>query len=367
MKKSLFALLILSLNITACRDDAPEADQSFDRPAMLRNYADALIIPAFQELNLRVEALEEALRQLNQNTASTELAAAQNAWREAYGAWTYASVYNLGPAAESGLRKSLLEEIATFPVSRSKIDTILARGQYNFQDFNRDARGFLALEYLLFGGPAVDNATVLQLLQNQATRSEYLLACSQDIQSRVATVLRAWQGPYRAEFLSQTGSDVGSSSSLLYNEFVKSFERIKNFKIELPLGMRPGQSQAEPELVEAYYSGASLDFLALHLEAIENIYYGRDCQGQKGIGFVDYLESVVGGPELISATEAQWEAVQDRFGAIPRQQPLSYQVLNQPQPVDDFRLELQKHTRFFKSDMSSRLGLAITFSSGDGD
>jgi uncharacterized protein len=35
--------------------------------------------------------------------------------------------------------------------------------------------------------------------------------------------------------------------------------------------------------------------------------------------------------------------------------------------VDALHTELQKHTRFFKSDMSSLLGIAITFSSGDGD
>jgi hypothetical protein len=42
-------------------------------------------------------------------------------------------------------------------------------------------------------------------------------------------------------------------------------------------------------------------------------------------------------------------------------------VQSAPTAATNFHTELQKHTRFFKSDMSSLLGLAITFSSGDGD
>jgi uncharacterized protein len=56
---------------------------------------------------------------------------------------------------------------------------------------------------------------------------------------------------------------------------VKSFETIKNLKLELPLGKRPGQTQVEPSLVEGYYSGNSTGILAYHLNAIENIYLGK--------------------------------------------------------------------------------------------
>ena len=59
--------------------------------------------------------------------------------------------------------------------------------------------------------------------------------------------------------------------------------------------------------------------------------------------------------------------IKEKFNAIPRTNSLAYLMDNEPETVEEFRLELQKHTRFFKSDMSSVLGIAITFSSGDGD
>jgi hypothetical protein len=42
-------------------------------------------------------------------------------------------------------------------------------------------------------------------------------------------------------------------------------------------------------------------------------------------------------------------------------------ITTNPQPAIDLHTELQRHTRFFKSDLSSLLGLTITYSSGDGD
>lgn len=76
---------------------------------------------------------------------------------------------------------------------------------------------------------------------------------------------------------------------------------------------------------------------------------------------------MAGGSELIALTEAQWSKVEDALNAVPTDQPFSVLVANEHPAVDALHTELQKHTRFFKSDMSSLLGIAITFSSGDGD
>jgi predicted lipoprotein len=360
------ALLVLGLG--ACQKDNGDSNQTqFDRASMLANYADKLIIPAYKDVQTALEQMISTFDAFSNTPSLAQLEEAQTAWTNAYRAWMYANAYNVGPAAEQGLNKSLQEEIATFPASADKIDAALSAGQFNFSDFNRDARGFLTLEYLLFGGLELDNQQVLDLFLNRPFRHNYLAGCAANIQSRLGQVLSAWENGYREEFLSRSGTDVGSSTSQLYNEFVKSFEANKNFKIELPLGKRPGQTQAEPQLVEAYYSGQSLEFLRNHLQAIEAIYFGRSKDGADGPGFRDYLERVTGGPELVSSTLAQWEQVQLALENIPDTEPLSELIRNEHPSVEALRIELQKHTRFFKSDMSSLLGIAITFSSGDGD
>ncbi len=368
MARIVFVLSLLMVLTGSCKkDDVNGGKDDFDRALMLKNYADNLIVPAYRDAQLAVNQLITAIETLAGSPDPQQLASAQSAWVNAYGEWMYANAFNLGPAAEQGLSRSLSEEIATFPVSAQKIEAAISAGQFNFNDFNRDARGLLALEYLLFAAPGTSPEAVVALLQSQPARQTYLLQCARNIQSRLNTVVQAWDNGYTATFTSNAGTDVGSSTSMLYNEFVKSFETNKNMKIELPLGSRPGQTQAEPQLVEAYYSGKSADFLKIHLTAIENIYRGRSKNGTDGPGFKDYLQTVTGGTALVESTLAQWEKVLAAANSLPAGTSLADLIINNPQPVRDLQLELQKHVRFFKSDMSSLLGIAITYSSGDGD
>jgi predicted lipoprotein len=100
-----------------------------------------------------------------------------------------------------------------------------------------------------------------------------------------------------------------------------------------------------------------------------NIWNGTGADGTDYTGFKEYLAEVAGGPELIAATEQQLAVIQTALNAIPETPPLSAQIASDDAMTKAVTLhdELQKNTRYFKSDMSSRLGIAITYSSGDGD
>ena len=357
-----FFLMIFSLFAVSC-DRTPEEQDNFNRTQMLENYANNLIKPNFVDLQTNVSTLKTSIETFTTTPNETNLTTVQNNWLNTYKAWQYCNAFNFGPAGAIGLTRMLSEEIATFPVSESKIATAIASP--NFNDFNRDARGFLAIEYLIYDGT---NTEIVDLFTNDVKRKEYLNLLIQNIQTKVNNVVNSWNGTYYNDFVKNNGTDVGSSVSQMYNEFVRSFETIKNLKIELPFGKRPGQTQTEPHLVEAFYSGKSTEILAEHLKAIENIYFGKNKQGvQNGLSFKDYLNSVEGGKSLISDTEAQWILVKEKFNAISLDNTLAYLIDNDAKTIENFRLELQKHTRYFKSDMSSVLGIAITYSSGDGD
>jgi uncharacterized protein len=358
--------LALSVLLASCDNDnnAGGDDKSFDRKALLRAYADQLIKPAFQDLKTQTEALDAAIIALNSNVNAQNLSAAQSAWTNALSSWQYTNAYNFGPAGEEGLKKGLSEEIATFPASTSKIESRISQGQWNLNDFDRDARGFLAIEYLIFGE---DQNKALSSLSTSNQRRAFLAALSADLRKRVTEAHNAWNGSYTEQFVQNSGTDVGSSTVILYNEFLRSYELLKNFKLSLPLGKRIGQTKAEPQLVEALYSGQSLNMLRLHFAAIEGIWRGKTKAGQDFPGLRSYLQSAVGGPELIASTEAQLSNVQKALAAIPNSPSLSKQITDNKAPLENLNTELQKLTRFFKSDLSSLLGLTITFSSGDGD
>ncbi len=353
------------LLFTGCGDDdgnGGTTPNNFDRAAMLEHYADFVIRPAYEKLQSDYGAFTAELSNLQSNLNVANLTSAQNRWQTAFLSWQDANAFNFGPAGEAGLTKDLVEEIGTFPVSREKMENLIAAGDTSLNNFDRDTRGFLAIEYLLFGNGESPEAVVTEL--QGSNRMAYLRAVGNHLGEQIERVLSEWQG-YRSEFVAADGTDVGSSTSLLYNSFVRSYESIKNFKVGLPAGKRPGQTQTEPELVEAFYSGLSLPAIQAHLAAIERIYYGTG--EEESPGFYEYLQTVEGGPELIASTEAQWANVLAALADVPTDQPFYQLVADEHPSVDNLHTELQKHTRFFKSDMSSLLGIAITFSSGDGD
>ena len=363
MKMRLTAAGLISiLFLTACeKENNTGVTPSFDRKAMLEYYADQVIVPAYTQLVEKTAALQTAWSNFKNEPSESTLLALQDGWKTAALAWQAANAFNFGPAGEAGIRKGLIEEIGTFPVAVNKVENYIAAGDAGFNNFDRDSRGFYALEYLIFG----QTDRVLTALQ-AGNRQQYASALVQDLVSEAQGMVSSWAS-YRSGFVSNAGTDAGSSTSQLYNAFVQSFEAIKNFKVGLPAGKRAGQTQAAPELVEARFSGYSLALLRAHLEAIDAIYQGKSLSGQDGAGLMDYLLAVEGGPALVNATRAQWQSVMAALDKIPAGQTLEVAIAAGDPSVDALHTELQKHTRFFKSDMSSLLGIAITFASGDGD
>lgn len=356
----------LAIFFMACesKNNNPTSN-GFDRKVMLENYADNFIKPSFIDLQAKTTLLQTTINTFLSNPTTNNLTAAQIAWENAYLSFQAANAYNFGAAGEDGLRKSLLEEIATFPASETKIESNVANNVMILSDFNRDNRGFLAIEYLLFDLQD-DNAKILKSFEAKS-RKNYLLTLINKLQGQVDEVVSSWNGTYRNEFVNNAGKEAGSSTSVFYNEFVKSFENLKNFKVSLPLGKRPGQIQTEPTKVDAYYSGKSLKMMKAHFANIENLWYGKNKNGVQGIGLKQYLASVEGGNALITATETQLKSVNSAFAALPDNIRFSQQINTNTAAVDNLNTELQKLTRFFKSDMSSLLGISITYMSGDGD
>ncbi len=358
--KYFFPALLLGLMI-ACSNDDDTPTLDFNRSEMLENYASNLIIPAYENLLLELQGLKSDWESFQQTPSQVTLETTQASWKSTYLAWQSANAYNFGPAEEGGLKKALVEEIGVFPVNADGIEDYIAQGATELDNADRDTRGFLGAEYLLFH---TDQSTLLAELQ-ESNRQAYLSAVINDLVDEITLVVNAWP-TLKSDFISNDGTSVGSSTSLLYNEFVRSYETIKNFKVGLPIGVIAGQSGPEPDLVECRYSRISLEALKAHLQTIDAIYYGKGINGD-GIGLHEYLQEVVGGPELILNLEAQWANVFAAVDDLPTDQSL-YELAEAEHPaLITLQTELQKQTRYFKSDLSSLLGLAITFSSNDGD
>jgi len=360
----LFSFTLL-LGLSACSDtEMDNTPTDFNRSGMLENYSENLITPAYAKLEQEVQNLQQSWEAFESTPSETSLQVLRANWTSTYLAWQDANSFNFGPAAAQGSDRGLLVEIGTFPVDIDQLEQNITAGRTDLSTADPDAKGFLALEYLLFQGTAGDTGIMNRF--NEANYVSYTSLLITDIKDRVEQVANAWSA-YSTDFIANDGTDAGSSTSILYNEFVKSFENLKNFKVGLPAGKRPGQLTTEPQLVEARVSQQSISTLEAHLSCIERIYYGTSLSGVGNTGLQDYLASVEGGPDLIILTEAQLQDVREALAALPEGMSLVQLLEQEDERVEELHDQLQRLTRFFKSDMSSLLGIAITYDSGDGD
>ena len=170
-------LIFVFVGFVACKSEDKDDDkiQSFDRALMLEQYADGLIIPAYSQSATAAVELQVKLQNFVSNPEQLGLEEARVAWKKLASAWQHACGYNFGPAAEAGIKKSLNEEIATFPVSKSKIEQYITGADTSFNNFDRDSRGLFAIDFLLFESGVTDTEIIAKY--NQQTWPQTLSFC----------------------------------------------------------------------------------------------------------------------------------------------------------------------------------------------
>ena len=357
----LSALILLTVFVVSCDSDNETPDEpGFDRGTLLENLATELILPNFEELLAHVNGLSSATNSFVENSTTENLQDLRAFWTQAATAHQHCSAFGFGPAnLPLGAYSTVL---GVFPVDEPQVEANILDPDLNLAaSFDRDVRGFYTVEYLIYGNGQTDEGLIADFDQD---RKDYLVLVVRELQNTIDQIVQEWRSSYLQEFISDDGTAAGSSISLLYNAFVKDYENLKNFKVELPAGLTAGQAGPDATLVEGYYSGVSKDLLVAHFESSKNIWKGRTKTGEEFTGFDDYLNAVEGGSDLVAATEDAIRNIDQAIASLPSG-PLSASLeANELQTLRDL---LQANTANFKSSMSSLLGISITFNSGDGD
>jgi predicted lipoprotein len=372
MRKLFYVALIAASTfvlIQSCKksggDDSKAAGSDFDRKGMLTNLSTNIIIPAYTAYQTTTVNLDAAVTAFNASPDATKLVTLQTAFQAAYKQWEATSVFEFGPAATVGLRVNT----NTFPLSVDQINANIASGTYNpLLLANLSAKGLPALDYLLFGTGADNTAILAQYTTatDAAKRKTYLAAISTELKTNAATVATAW-ATYKTTFISTDGTDVSSSVGQLLNQLVYDYETLKNFEIGIPAGTQ-SMGTVFPQKVQAYYSKMSVQLALLHIQAIQNIYLGKSAQGD-GLGFDDYLIAANAkysdGTSLNDVIKAQFATSIAKLQGLT--DPLSDNITNNKTAVTAAYTELQKLTVLLKTDVTSSLGILITYGDNDGD
>ena len=257
-----------------------------------------------------------------------------------------------------------------YPVSASHIEANIASGSYNLETAaNIDAIGLQAMDYLLFGIEAnaedlsnyfYENPEYITYLQDNASL----------MNNKAKASLQGWNNGYRDSFVNATGTDIGSSLGQLVNVGIQYFEvHLRDAKIGIPAGARSSSGTPLPLQVEAFYNGTvSKEMLITGIQGWQNMFDGNSRTGEQGTGLDDYLKflgtTFNGNPlhEGINERMDNAKTMTMNLGS-----DLKESVVSQQNECMDIFNELQQCIVLLKVDMTSAMGIQITYVDNDGD
>lgn len=370
MRKITYAItaIILTATFFACSkspDKVNPADNGFDKTGMLTNYADNLIIPAYKLMQQKVAALQTSSDAFIATPSLTTQASLKTAYTEAHLQFERIAGFDFGPA-ETNLLSTFLNfsggldysfttsgELTGFSVDTATIENNISSGSYALNTMTRNSyysQGFPALNYLYFGNNAISKM--------DTRRAKYI----QDVVARMKTlvdkVANDWTA-YRAEFIANTKTNVGSPIGNMVNQLAYQLDILKGPRIGWPFGKQSAGKIFETKC-EAYYAGISVALAVENLSALKKIYNGN----ASGKGLSDYIISLKQ-ETLNTDVLAQFDVTIAKLQAIP--DPLSNSLVTEATKVDAAYKEVQKLLTLIKTDVASATAVQINFMDNDGD
>ncbi len=349
-------VFIASLLLFSCKPE--EKKNQLDFTDMFAHMADNIIVPRYNDLYLSLVDLESSLEEVDFENQLSFLTV-QNQFKTAYISWQSVSVFEFGPAAEySSLLRS---NCNSFPCNTQKVQENIMSGSYDLSSVsNYEAKGFPALDYLLFYNEYISQAELA-----------YAKECVVDMKQRVESVIDGWDN-YRNIFVNENGVGGTSSLSLFFNQFLYDYEFLKRNKFGLPSGFATQFFIPIPQdatMVEGFYSGMSFSLIEANLISLRDLFLGV-VDGDDGVSLYDKLQE--GGATSTVEDGGLAELMAHQFGLcqahiIQFENTLEEEILSQNPQLSEAYGVFQKMVPMIKNDMRSYLSVSVTISDSDGD
>jgi len=356
------SLLAAVLIFSACNSsEDEEQENSYDRQALLVNLADNVIIPAYSDLNASVNNLNAQAVTLQSDVTPENVQNLRDSWKQVARKWQRVALFDFGPASQNGL----LSAFNLYPVSADQINSNISSGTYNLESAqNINAVGLQALDYLLYRNEQTAAQHAASLSQNP-NELQYILDLTELMKTKCNAVHSAWSGDYRTTFISATGTDVGSSLGQLINGSIKYFEiHLRDAKIGIPAGARSSSGLPIPEQSEAYYNAdLAHELLIEGISSWKNMFNGGNGEGLDD--YLRFLGPTFNGNPLSDEINLFFDSAIQQSEALPT--PLQDALVNNQEDCLAVFDELQKLVVLLKVDMTSAMGISVTYVDNDGD
>ena len=376
MKKSyyllpIFILSLLSLVVSCSSEELPENDdiQEFDRGSVMENYANNIIIPRYNDFKLELDKLKTEVLEFTQNPSTETHTSLSNQWLEAYKAWQYVEMFNIGKAEEIMYSNTM----NTYPVNQERTIDNIDSEKIDLSDPNDWAcQGFPGLDFLIHG-VAENLENILNLYNSDTKYGDYLIVVISNMSTNTNNVVDDWSS-YKSEFISSTNNTATSAFNMLTNDFVYYFEKgLRTNKIGIPAGVF--SNNPLDTKIEAYFASknsfkdVSKELITEALEAVKLMFSGTSKTGSVGPSYKSYLDYIKNinnnGVDIGSEVMSKINTSNDRINDLDKN--FIYQINNDNTKMLATFDALQKIVVNFKTDMLSLFNIAVDYQDADGD
>ena len=367
MIKNSFLILLFSLCIASCMTDADEqcTTDDFDRGAMLNNWAENIIIPAYENYTNKLEDLKIDLVAFSDTPNQTNLDKARTSWLGAYIAWQKVALFQIGKAEVLRLR----DYTNTYPLDAVGVENNIASDSYDLSlSTEMDKQGFPALDYLLNGVKDSD-LEILNIYDN-TSYTNYLRAVVTRLEDMALSVLQDWKTSYKSIFVTNECSSATASVDKLTNDFIFNFEKhIRVAKIGKPIGFFT--NTPVPEAVEAFYKkDVSKELFVVAIQASRDFFAGKHFNSNtEGISLKSYLTDL--NIQTVTEKSLSVEILERMDKALSTANGLEDNFYNQIIADRDafvvMRKELHSVVEVLKTNMIAALKIKADFNDTDGD
>ncbi|OJV12662.1 MAG: peptidase M75, Imelysin [Dyadobacter sp. 50-39] len=367
----LLTLLLLGCSGGSDKPDPQPTDEGKDRSVMLKALAEDVIIPSYDQFKTKFDLMQQKSKAFTSKPDAQTLAEFRSAWADAYVAWQRVELFDFGPAEKQAIRNFY----NIYPASEAGIAANIADPASSLEvPASYPTQGFPALDYLLNGLGTNDTSLLAHYISDKdaSKKLAYINRVVARMELLLGKVVGDWKGEYLNTFISKTGLDIGSSTSLMVNGLVLHYERyIRSGKFGIPSGAMANGIPA-PDKVEAFYKKDISRTLAQTAhKAYADFFNGRHAAtGEAGPSLRTYLDALGAkdsgsGKMLSESINTQFQSAATKLDAL---NPNLYEeVRTNNQAMKDTYSEMQKAVRMLKVDMTSAMSITITYTDNDGD
>jgi uncharacterized protein len=366
-----FSLSVLLALVVAPACSTTPASSAADAKPVLTDLTNDVILPTYRAADASAEQLRVATKGLESAPSAATLAAAQAAWRAARKVWHQAEAFRFGPVTT----KKITDAIDFWPARGDTIEGVVNGKDpitaASFEALGANAKGFQALEYLLFDSTAGD-AAVLQRFTTDppaVRRRTYAVTAAEHLKGKTAELLAAWDpaGGNFAREITEAGTGATlfpsgkSAVDQLVNSVVFSVDLVTGTKIGKPSGTKSGGNPL-PDQEESPRSDNSIADMLDTLEGARSVYMG-DYGGVDGKGISDLIRAK--NAALDARVLAQMDDAKAKIGAIPP--PFRTAITTQRPAVEAAYQASRTLKNTLAIEVANTLATTLVFNDNDGD